>query len=895
MLRDKLSDLLYRLRALFRLKTVENELDEELRLHLERQVEKNLSRGMPRQEATRQARLTFGGLDQVKEECRDARGVGVVERVLQDLRYAVRQLGKSPGFTAVAVLTSALGIGATTAIFTVVHALVLKPLPYMNPERLVAIWETNEVIPIEDVAPVAAPTFLTWREKSKAFGGMAAFQTQSYTVTGEARAERVSGVRVSHDLFPMLGIEAAHGRTFVPEEDQEGAAKVVLLSHGFWQRRFGGDPSIVGRTLTVDGSSARVVGVLPGPFAFLDAPDFPWFNLGSKELDLWKPMAFSAREARNRGNHNYGVVGRLRDGYSAGAAQAELQAMSEALQRDGKGSRGWGVLLIPLHQQVVGDVGPAVWILAGAVAFVLLIACANLANLFLVRGTQRGQEIAIRLALGSGRKRLIGQLLVESLTVTYLGGLGGLTVAVWSMEALKAFGPVLPRMQEMRLDPVVLLFAIGVSLVSGVIAGLSPALHSTKRNLNELLQRATRQVGTVRATFSQRNVLIAFEVALSMVLLVGSGLLIFSLNRLIGVDAGFERKNIVTMDLSLPLRDYRKPESWFRYYSELLERVRAAPGVESAALNEKLPLTGIRNISSTTVEGAPPPSEPGGEPTADYRRVSQDYFRTMGIPLLRGRVFDEHDTAEVELRGLISQTMARRLWPGEDPLGKRFKRGLYTSRRAPWITVIGMVGDVRNDGLDREPRPQAYLAFTQQTQPRLTLAVRTEQDPLAAVESIKGVIWQYDPNQPIAEVQTMEQIVSVSTSEARFHTQVLGAFALLALLLGLAGIYSVISFTVSQRTHEMGIRMALGARRSDVVKIVLRGASGPIVVGVGVGLVAAYNLSWLLGSRLYEVSPTEPLVFVFAAALLCGAGLAGAYLPARRATKVDPMTALRYE
>jgi putative ABC transport system permease protein len=877
----------------------EAEIVEELSQHLEDRYEQSLASGATEEEARRVALL------ELKESELMARELRRVERparreqfapgsqgkrnmfgdILQDLRYGLRTLRKHPGFTAVAVTALALGIGANTAIFSVVNTVLLRPLPYHDPDRLVMVWEDDTKGGYPRDTPSAA-NFVDWREQNKVFEGMGALADQSFNLTGAGDPERLEGKRASANLFNLLGVEPMIGRGFLPEDDQPGAGRVVVLSHGLWQRRFGADPSVVGRQLELNGQSHTVVGVMPRSFQF-----------PSPETELWAPIAFTQQEAANRGRHYLQVVARMKPGVSVEQAQAEMSTIAARLQQQyPENNTDLGATVVPLHEQVVGDIRPALLILLGAVGFVLLVACANVANLLLARAAARQKEIALRVALGASRARLIRQFLTESVLLSALGGVFGLLLALWGVNLLKAFIPDgISQVRAIAVDSKVLGFTILVSLLTGLIFGLAPATQASNFNLNETLKEGGRDASSGSKGKRVRSLLVVAEVAVSLVLLIGAGLLINSFLRLRSVETGFNVSNLLTMSVVLPDQKYPDRARRTAFYDELIRRVEAVPGVKSAAVTNWIPLVRQGDSVGVTIEGQPPP-EPGKENIVVTRVVNPRYFETMGIRLSRGRAFDERQ-ARADSPGavIVSETAARRYWPGQDPIGKRLAIGTPDSPE-DWLTVVGVASDVRQFQLDAEPRPQMYLSYAQVGlfAPR-HLVVSTSVEPQSLTSAVRGAVWGIDRDQPVSNVRTMEDVLSESIARQRFSMLLLGIFAAVALLLAAVGLYGVMSYTVAQRTREIGLRMALGAQRSDVLMLVVGQGLKLALAGVALGLVAAFLLTRVMSSLLFGVSPTDPATLAVISLVLVAVALLAAYIPARRATKVDPLIALRYE
>jgi len=876
----------------------ENEIIEELSQHLEDQYEQLITRGATEDEAYQTALLDLNQSDLLEPELRrierrvhhEPLGMGADRKshllgdLWQDLRYGLRMLLKNPGFTAVAVIALALGIGANSAIFSVVNTVLLRPLPYKNPERLVMVWEDNSKQGFPRDTPSPA-NFMDWRDQNHVFESAAALVEISFNLTGAGDPERIDGQRVSASLFSLLGVEPQLGRAFRAEEDQPGGNHVVIISHGLWQRRFGSDPGIVGKPINLNGESFTVVGVMPRTFQFPTRRD-----------QLWVPIAFNAKEAGERGNHYLEVIARMKPGVRLQQAQAEMTTIATRLQQQyPETNTSIGAVVTPLHEHVVGDIKPALLVLLGAVAFVLLIACANVANLLLARAAVRQKEIALRLALGAGRARLIRQFLTESVLLAALGGGVGLLLAVVGLNVLKRFiPPNISQAHAIAIDAKVLIFTVLVSLVTGLIFGLAPATQAANFNLNDTLKESGRDSAAGSRGNRIRGLLVISEVAVSFILLIGAGLLINSFLHLRNVDPGFRAERALTMKIVLPETRYADKEQRGIFYRELIRRVETLPGVISAAVATNLPLTETGNSVGVSIEGRADPA-PDRVPIVITRIISPRYFETMGIPLLKGRAFAEEDKAESPAVVVLSETTARKFWPGEDALGKHIKIGPTNSPNR-WLTVVGVVKDVRQFELVVEPKPQMYLPFTQANffEPR-ALVVKTNLEPLSLAATVRKTVWEIDKDQPVSDIASMENIVSESVARQRFSMLLLGIFAGLALVLAAVGIYGVMSYSVAQRTREIGIRMALGAQRADVLKLTIGQGLKLVVTGVAFGLAAAVIMTRLMSSLLFGVSATDPMTFVTISFVLVSVAVLASYIPALRATRVDPMFALRYQ
>ena len=808
--------------------------------------------------------------------------------LLADLRYGFRTLLKSPGFTAVAVIALALGIGANTAIFSVVNALLLKPLPYKDAERLVLIWHTYPQLKL-DQASVSAPSYVEYRDMTSSFEQVATATTWSVNLTGIGEPERLQGARVSYNLFTTVGVQPIAGRGFLAEEDQAGKNRVVVLSYGLWQRRFGGDPRLVGQTITLDGNTYDVVGIMPKGFVFMI------------DVDLFTPIAFTSEQlaATNHGNEYLVCVARLNPSVAFGQAAAEMNTLADQLRPQFYGPN-WGITVVPLREQLVGSFRTALFILLAAVGCVLLIACANVANLLLARASARHKEIAVRTALGASRSRIVRQLLTESVLLAALGGAFGLVLAFGGIRLLILGVPeditgFLVGWKEIGINAPVLGFTLGVSMLTGVIFGLVPALQGSKPDLNESLKEGGRGGTEGRHRNFVRSSLVVAEVAIAMVLLVSAGLLIRSFLKLQQVSPGFNPANVLTMQLSLPRSKYAEKPQIASFFEQLVQRVGALPGVQSAAVGNNLPMSNDGWNASFAVENLQVgPDEPS--PHGDPHMITPDYFAAMGIPLLRGRYFTDADSKDSLAVAIIDQTLAEQYWPDQDPIGKRIAAFFDGPRgQLHWRQVVGVVGHVKQYGLDGKTKVQYYFPQSQRPERDTYLIVRTTSEPKGMTAAVRGAIDSIDKDQPIYRVMTLEQIVSNSVVQKRFSMFLLGIFAAVALLLAAVGIYGVMSYAVTQRTHEVGIRMALGAQQKDVLAMVVRQGMVMTLIGVGIGLAGAFAATRVMASLLFGIGAHDPLTFAAISLLLGGVSLIASFIPALRATKVDPMVALRYE
>lgn len=807
----------------------------------------------------------------------------MLDSLRQDLRYGFRVLWRRPDFTVIAFLILALGIGATTALFSVVKGVLLRPLPYRDSGRIVTLWQNNAMRGV-DREGVSPPNFLDYQARNHVFEAMAVLRPYGLDYTEQGEPETFQAWLVSEGFFEILGVSAQHGRTFVPEEYRAGNENVVLLGNGLWKRRFGSDPNIVGQKMVLDGKPYVVVGILPAEFHFTD------------KREVIAPYVMSDSEKRRRSATYLNVIARLKPGVSVEQARAEMNTIATQLSQEyPQANREMGAAVVPLYEQMVGQVRPALLVLLAAVGFLLLIACANVANLQLTRGAYRGREFAIRAAMGAGRARLVRQLLIENLLLALLGGAGGLLLARWGINLILALSPGnLPRFDQIRLDGVVVAFALGVSLLTALIFGVVPVLRLSKPDIQESLKEGGQSTTPGVARHRLRRVLVVAEIAMAMVLLVGAGLLVRSFVRLLQVNPGFVESNALM--LQVHVQDlYPKPEQQAAYFEQTIERLTALPGVKAAGAVSAPPFVGEGSIDVEgpfTIEGRPAPTA-GQEPTAYQTVATSDYFRALGIPLQRGRLFARTDNQQAPPVALVNETMARRYWPDENPLGKRISLKLFNE---PFTAeVVGVVGDVRHSGLDSSPRPEVFFHHPQAPFGSMTFVVRTEHDPLTMLPAVKKEIWAVNKNQPFYSIRTVEQLVSDSLGERRFSLFLLGIFAVLAFALAGAGIYGLVSFSASQRTHELGVRMALGAPTLAIMKVIVGEGLILAFIGVGMGLAGALALTRALSSMLFGVTPTDPLTFASISTLLIAVALLASYIPARRATKISPSLVLRHE
>ncbi len=802
---------------------------------------------------------------------------------MKDLRFALRMLLKKPGFTVAAVLALALGIGANSAVFSVVNAALLNPLPYSEPDRIVRLFATSPSEGNPAIKSVSYPDFIDYRAQSNAFDEMAIIDGTSLTLMSGDEPERIQCALVSASLFPLLGVRPAHGRAFLEEEDRPSASPVVILGNDLWRRRFNSDTQIIGQQVTLNKNSYTIIGVMPAGFKM------PGNLLGGRPFEMWMPITPAAYR-RNRSQHRFECYGRLKPEATMERAQEEMSAIAASLEAAYPDTnKDKGVSLASLKELVVGDSRALLWVLLGAVSFVLLIACANVANLLLARATSRQKEMAIRAALGASRWRIIRQLLAESLLLSLAGGVVGLLIAMWSADALIALQPGgIPRLDEVGIDARVLGFTLGVSILTGILFGLAPAIQVSKPDVATAIKEGSVSAGQGNRL---RSALIICEVALSLVLLVGAGLLIKSLWLLTRVDPGIRTDKTLTLQLSLPQSDYAEDHQAKNFYEGLIERVKATPGVESVAAVNILPLGGGYSCDSFTRDDRPAPA--GQEPCAEYRSITPEYFRAMGIALTAGREFVERDQRDAAPVAIINEAFAREYFPDVNPIGMRITSdtGEHVSRE-----IVGVVGDVKHFGLDKEAKPELYVPYFQDSWPRsMVVVLRAASEPTGIIGAVRSEVSLMDKNLPVTNIRTMDEFLRRSTAEPRFRALLLALFAAIAVTLSALGIYGVISYSVTQRAREIGIRLALGAGRQDIISMVVRQGMLLALAGVVIGLGAAFMLTRVLSDFLFAVTATDAMTFIAVSLLLTGVALAACFVPARRATRVDPMVALRYE
>ncbi|MCI0533973.1 MAG: ABC transporter permease [Verrucomicrobiales bacterium] len=884
-----------RFRALFHKEKLDARMDDEMRSHIEMQTQENIDAGMKPEEARYAALREFGWVESIKDTCREQRGVSWLENLTQDVRYGARMLRKNPGFTAVAVLTLALGIGANTAIFSVVNAVLLRPLPYPKSDRLVWLSESAPNFP---VMSISYPNFTDWRTQQTIFEHVGVYNWATFNLTGEADPLRLRGSRISAEAFAALRVQPVVGRTFRDDEDQAGSPPVLLLSHKLWSSRFGGAPDIVNRSITLDGRTCTVIGVMPADFMF------------PSEVDIWIPVGQMANEPSYQGRGNRpGLMGiaRLKPGVTLQQARAEMQTIASRLEiRYPDSNKNCGVRIDTLIENRVGSTARlALWTILGAVGMVLLIACGNVANLLLARAAARQKEMAVRAALGAGRWRIIRQLLTESSLLALAGGVLGFVLARGGLGLILAMsGDALPRSNEVRLDSGILIFTAAVALLTGILFGLAPAVQASRLDAQEALKETSRGVTSGQARL--RHALVVGEVALTLMLLIGAGLMLRTFHRLQTLDPGFSHQRVLTFRLDLPERKYATCDSQINFYRNMVEQLGALPGVQHVGIANQFPLAPDGWQTGFLVEGQPEPP-PGQRPVMELTPVSPDYFQAMGIRLLRGRYFTDSDNRE-HLQGqdlsklsewqrrimginaiIVDEEFARRHWPNEDPIGKRVLL-------PPALTVVGVVSRVKLKGLDEQGGfVQAYLPLWQWGGTERVVVMKTTLAPETLGSAVRQQMKSLDPELPIYNLRTLATVRHDSLAPQRLNLSLLGLFAGAALTLAVIGLYGVLAYAVAQRRREIGIRMALGAQRGDVLALVIRHGARLTLIGVVLGLAGAFSLTRLLTRLLYEVKPTDPLTLLVTPLLLMSVALFACWLPARRAAKVDPMVALRYE
>jgi predicted permease len=871
-----------RLVGSFGSRRADRELADELEANLQLHTDDHIRAGLPPDEARRRAMLALGGIERTKEEYRDRRGLPLVESWFRDVRYGVRTLVKSPGFALAAIVILGLGIGANAAIFTVVNAVVLRPLPFPDEDRIMRLWHTPPPTLFTDpVFSLSPANFIDWEEQSQSFELMAIYAGGRRTVTGQGEPDGVTTVRTSASLFPILGLTPTLGRTFVRDEDREDGPRTAILSDTFWKTRFGSDRGAIGRSILIDGMPHTIVGVVPAP-SFLD------------QIQLWVPLRWSATERAVRNNHNYRALAKLKPGVTVAAAQADLTALSNrlALQYPAD-NKDWGALVLPLHDDLVADARTSLLVVLGAVALVLLIACANLANLMLVRTHARAREIAVRTALGASRRRVIQQLLSEGLLLGVGGGVAGFLAAYYGVDALVSiFRTALPRANEIAVDIRVLIFTAAIAMLTGLLASFAPAWQLSGRDANEVLRQGAGR-GHSGADGRVRNLLVVSEVALALMLLIGAGLLVRSLSGLRAVDPGFDARNVLTATLMIPEAKYSTPELRNQFFDRVVRSVGALPGVESAAWIDSIPLQG-GSTQYVAVEGQPPMQE-SELPVVAVRLPSPGYFSTAKTALIAGRDFTDADTVGRSPVVIVSERTAKRFWPNQNPLGKHVTLTMMAKEPAE---VVGVVREVKTGSLDAseaDAETAVYAPRAQFPYPGSTLVVRTAVPPESLTRPIVAAVRAIDAEQPVLDIQTMESVVDESLGQRPFAMRLFAAFAALALVLACIGIYSVLAYTVGQRVREIGIRMALGAPSAGVLRLVVIEGLKPTIIGVVLGLVLAATLVRLMSALLFGVSQHDPFTFGAGAALVMVVGTLATAIPAYRAARVDPIATLRAE
>ena len=868
-----------RLRALARSSATDRDLDDELQAHLANAIEEHRAAGLSPADARTAALREFGGVAQMAEACRDARGVNWIACFTQDLKYGARLLGRARGFAAAAILTVALGVGATTAMFSIVYGIVLMPLPFGDPDRLVDIWSTaaSKGLPR---AFVGAANARDWREQNHVFEDIALVRTiGNFNLVGEGEPERLLGARVSANLFPLLRVSPLLGRTFTAEENEIGHDRVVVLSHALWRRRFNADPGVVGRTVSLNGEVHEVVGVMG-----------PAFVYPGREFELWVPLTINPEDYVTRFNYAFVAVARLRPGMTLAQAQSDMGAISQRLAQQYPANDGVGAEVVAMADDTVAVVKTPLFVLLAAVGAMLLIGCANLANLLTARALARRRELTVRAALGASRGRLVAQSITELVPMLAVGGALGLAAAQWTIAALvPILPPDIPRAEVIAINWPVLAFTVGTLAVIAVITGAWPALEAARASVAGSIAELTRSsTADVRRT-RIRDVLVVAQIAATLLLLIAATLLMRSFAELKRVNPGFVAGRVLTVHIAIPRSKYPRDAQIAAFCHDILDRVARLPEVVAAGMVNRLPLAGGVSTGPLAFEGI---DQPAGDMQADLRSVTPDYFRALEIPILKGRAFTEDDGVDRPQVGVIDERIAAKIWPGLDPIGRRYRVPLGDS---PWITVVGVAGHIRHDALEADSRPQVYWNYRQRAQDRMALVVKTRGEPAALAKSIAGVIRSIDPDQPVYDVRPLDTVVDRSLARRWLQTTGLGVFAAVSLMLASIGVYGVVAYAVGQRQREFGIRMALGARRRDIVTMVVRRGALLFGVGTAIGLAAAVAVGKVLGTLLYNVGAFDAASFAVATLLLFGVGLAACYLPARRASRVDPTIALRAE
>jgi predicted permease len=888
------NDLRIRLRSIFRKAAVEAELKDELRFHFDNEVEKYKRTGMADEEAKRSARLAFGCEEQVTQDCRDARGTRMAETIMQDLHYGLRSIRKNRGFFSIAALTLALGIGASIAVFSLVNAILLKPLPYPNAGHVVMIWREGPLAGVGDM-PFAPGEYSILARSATAFQNLGAFKKDSFNLTGVSDPELLEGVRVTAGFFPTLGVTPALGRIFIQEEDQAGREHVVVLSNRLWRSRFGADPGIVGKTVHLNGSPYFVIGVMPASFQFPNQEGIPSLLDLPRETQLWVPLALPANP---RGANELGVIGELRPGGTLASVEQDLTIFESVLERLIPQEKNWASHAVPLMRQTASDARLPVLLLLGAVSVVLLIACANVAGLTLNRSLGRRRELTLRGALGAARSRIIQQLMTESLILALIGGGLGILLAEVCLLMVKNFASgAIPHLNETGLDLRVITFAVGVTFASGLFFGLAPAMGATRMNMVEALKSGGQRSGGSASAPKMRNALIIVQVAMAMVLVIAAGLLVRTFNSMLRADAGFDATRVVTFELPLPAPKYQDTARMADLYRQVLLRLQSIPSVQGTGFASVVPMGGAPDGTVIRMPEHPPVNS-AEQPYANYSFVSPGYFAAIGAPLLRGRDINSTDSLNTVPVTIINAALARKFFPGEDPIGKQVGVAMT---KFPARTIVGVVADTKQASLREQPDPEMFVPATQNeikvwpSMQTMQFAVRTKIDDAYIAVSVRQAVHAVDPDLPVAKFSTLSTLVDTSMTADRFSLILVGVLGMLALILTSVGMYGVISYSVLQRMPEIGLRMALGAKRSQIFAMVLYNGGRLAIAGVTIGLIGALAATRLMARFLYGVQPTDPFTFAAVSFLLILVALLACYLPARRAMKLDPMIVLRYE
>ncbi len=883
-----LKSIASRFRAQASPQTVDRDFQHELDAHLAMATQENIRRGMTPEEAARAARVRLGGDTQLKETNRELRGLPFIETAMQDFRFAFRMLRKNPGFSAVAILTLALGIGANTAIFSVVYAVLLKPLPYAAADQLFTVFQ-EEIKDSNKKTGFSFANFRDFRDQNEIFSDLSGVQGHQLTLTGHGEAYNIDTSVVTPDLFTTFRVQPILGRAFIPDDGKSGAAPVVILSEHLWRGSFGSDPNVIGSSITLDKRSFTIVGVMPATFRFPQV---------QQSRQIWIPVVddpLFGSWIEQRGGHWLRITGRVKPGVNLVQAQSQFDAISQRLAKQfPEDNDGWTICMIPLREFLVGEVKTPLLVLLGAVGLVLLIACANIANLLLARATSRSREIAVRATLGAGRSRLVRQLLSETIVLSIIGGLAGVALAYYGVHVLTAFLP--PRVLQInsvQIDYAVLGFALALSVFASCAVGLAPAFLIAGSDLQSTLREGGGRSGESSTSRRARNILASAEIALALVLLVAAGLLLRSFSKLTDVNPGFQVEHMVKAEVSLPRAQYSTPQQWFAFSESLLSRLQSRPGMQDSALAIPLPLSdGFINIAFD-IENKPPASAAEAR-TADYVAVTPTYFHVMNIPLVAGRAFEKRDNMSAPPVAVVTQSFVRAYFPNENPIGKRIVFGFPPDPGIP-REIIGIVGDVHDVSLGNNPGPMMYAAYAQSPFPGACIAVQSTLATSAVILSIRETVASLDKDLPVTDIATMTEVVHDSMAQPRFRTTLIAMFAAIALILAATGIFGVISYSVQCRTNEIGIRVALGASARTILKMVLRETMFLAGVGLAVGLPVAFVASRVLGHLLFAVSPTDPATLIVVSVTLAAVAAAAGYLPARRATQVDPLTALRHD